>query len=381
MRIHRRRFIASIIALPLIGAASSQQIFSAAAAKTNHLDQNESRRPFSTFFINPTDPQIMYTKAGPLYRSQDDGATWQQGTDPITPDARYYFDPHIPNRVFAVESQSLHRSTDGGQTWEKVMNGLPEEKFYPLFCAISFHPSEHNTIYISSLNDDHMFPMRIVGIYRSTDGGESWQNIAERNLIIDLSIAPSDPQIIYAGQADYSSPAGSHGGGGVLRSTNGGRTWKQLNIGLPEPASVPQTIVHPKTDSTAYARTEYEILRTTNGGDNWEKLTHRLPGHMAENPITALEIDPKDPRILMASDGVAIYRTVDTGKTWKKTQGSIPSDIARLAMHPTTSAIYALSQEFGIFTSANNGTTWQRITIAAEEAEFHHAYIPIVANP
>ncbi|KAB8141674.1 hypothetical protein F8S13_18190 [Chloroflexia bacterium SDU3-3] len=381
MRIHRRRFIASIIALPFIGTASRQQIPSASAAAINHPDRTVSGWPFSDLFISPTNPQIMYTQAGSLYRSQDGGTTWEPRTDPITPYASYYFDPHVPDRIFASESLTLHRSTDGGQTWEKVMNGLPEEKFYPLFCAISFHPSQPNTIYASSMNDDHMFPIRITGIYRSTDGGDSWEKIAEKMLIIELSIAPSDPQIIYAGQTYYAGPGGSRGGGGIIRSSNGGSTWKQLNTGLPDFTTVYQIIVHPKTDATAYARTEHEILRTTNEGENWEKLTHRLPGHLAENQITALEIDPKDPRIFMSSDGVAIYRTVDTGKTWKKTQGSLPSDIAALAIHPTTSAIYAVSQEFGIFTSADTGTTWQRITIAAEEAEFHHAYIPIVAKP
>ncbi|MFM7400645.1 MAG: WD40/YVTN/BNR-like repeat-containing protein, partial [Bacteroidota bacterium] len=201
------------------------------------------------------------------------------------------------------------------------------------------------------------------GVWRTQDGGRTWDNISDGffgGSIGAIEVAPSDHNVIYAGGGECTVRGNVSSGSGMWKSDDEGRTWK--SAGLPESRHIPRIRVHPHNPDVVYAAVlgdlfkssrERGVYRSTNGGKSWEKVLFVNPDAGAVD----LAMDPSNPRILYASfwrvrrtpydlssggAGSGIWKSTDSGDTWTEITASegLPKDtigIVGLAVSPVNS--------------------------------------------
>jgi len=202
---------------------------------------------------SPTDNRTLFvTASGKVYRSTDDGYNWSKvfsgGRCRMTAVDR--FDGDL---VYAGGDGGLWRSTDGGDTWSQVgpseMRGVYDVKV---------DPSNEGWVYVTCYGRER-------GLYRSKDGGDSWEKLWTSSTARGVAIDPVDPDVIYATSSlNDCCGAGPKGSAGVVRSTDGGETWQQVNEGLPWPFAWPievdptdHTYVFVGSPGTGYYRRKF----------------------------------------------------------------------------------------------------------------------------
>ncbi|MDN5205068.1 glycosyl hydrolase [Fulvivirgaceae bacterium BMA10] len=183
------------------------------------------------------------------------------------------------------------------------------------------------------------------GVFKTTNNGVSFKPIFDNQgalTIGDITLAPSDDQIIYVGTGEKNSSRSSYAGSGVYRSDDAGKTWKQ--IGLDDIQHTSRIIVHPTDPNTVwvasigslYSKNKARgVYKSTDGGANWEKTLYISDS----TGVIDLVINPQDPNQLWAASwertrsawnfkgngpGSAIYRSDDGGATWKKSMDGFP---------------------------------------------------------
>lgn len=181
------------------------------------------------------------------------------------------------------------------------------------------------------------------GIWKTEDGGLNWKPIFDdKNVhsIGSLSIAPSDSEVIYAGTGESSIRSNVSIGNGIWKSTDGGEHWE--HIGLDNSGRIGRIVIHPDDPDIVFAavlghgyspQKERGIWKTTDGGNSWNQVLHVDQNTGASD----IEINPANPRILYAGmwqlemktwtrysggPGGGIYKSVDSGETWKKLIGN-----------------------------------------------------------
>ncbi|RMA58669.1 VPS10 domain-containing protein [Ulvibacter antarcticus] len=257
---------------------------------------------------------------------------------------------------------------------------------------------------ISPDNDDHLYVAAAVGgIFRSYDRGANWTPIFDdvtKPSIGDIAIAPSNSQIIYAGtgEANGSATDGAYFGDGIYKSTDGGDTWN--NIGLSESNHIGRIVIHPTNPDIVYvaatgllygATPDRGIYRTTNGGTTWEQVLYI-------SDITAaidVVINPDNPNILFAAmwerirepwqrsyGGITstVHKSTNGGTTWSElgAANGLPApdtETGRIGLaisESNPSIIYAryttnpITNVFnGIYKSTDDGNNWTLVTLGA----------------
>ena len=203
-------------------------------------------------------------------------------------------------------------------------------------------PNDPSTIFLASASG---------GLWKTTNRGQTWRNVFADQPVStfgDVAIAPSDPNILYAGTGEQNNRQSSSWGNGVYRSDDGGETWRHL--GLVETRHIGKVLIHPRDPDIAYVAAlgnlwrgneERGVYRTRNGGRTWERVLYvdEFTG------AVDLVMDSEDPRILYAATyqrlrrawgfngggpGSGIHRSVDGGDTWRElTVGLPPGDKGR----------------------------------------------------
>ena len=206
------------------------------------------------------------------------------------------------------------------------------------------------------------------GIWKTTDGGLNWQPVFDEQRVHSigaLALAPSDPEVVYAGTGESFIRSNVSIGNGVWRSTDGGAHW--THVGLEKTGRISRIVVHPDDPDTAYVaalghgytpQQERGIYKTTDGGKTWTQVLH------VDNETGAsdLVMDPSNPRILFAGmwslelrpwtrtsggPGGGIYKSLDSGATWTKLEGNgLPEgEVGKIALAMTPAQrgrLYAL---------------------------------------
>ncbi|HEY5645240.1 MAG TPA: hypothetical protein VIS76_04835, partial [Pseudomonadales bacterium] len=193
-----------------------------------------------TFYMGPT--------GGGVWKTTDGGATWRPVADdtltagsvgavavaPSDPNVVYVGTGSACPRGNVSPGDGIYRSTDAGGNWSKI--GLEEAG---QIGRIVVHPDDAGRVYVAALG--HIFgPNEERGVYRSTDGGESWKRVlfvSDRAGAVDLAMDPNNPRVLFAAMWQVERNPGtliSGGeGSGLWRSTDGGDTWEKLTEGLP----------------------------------------------------------------------------------------------------------------------------------------------------
>ena len=299
--------------------------------------------------IDPLTPNTMYAgmrlaSASGVYKTTDGGNTWAALNTGLTNVfcGALAINPTTPTTLYASLSANdngtlnsgLYKSTDGGNSWAILTNGLNGVNIN----ALAIDPSSPNTVYAGSTS---------VGVYKSTNGGASWVN-SSSGLIFggngSIAIDPVTPQTVYLAT-----------GGGVFKSTNGGGSWVQMNTGLTT------TIVHTLNitpNSTIYAGTSGGgVFKSTNGGASWT-----LQGSQTVSFINSIVVDPATPTTVYAgglfSNG-GVFKSTDAGVTWQRSNNGMDNgSVSSLAIDPIAHLTLYASTAQGIFKTVNGAASW-----------------------
>jgi photosystem II stability/assembly factor-like uncharacterized protein len=256
-------------------------------------------------------------------------------------------------------------------------------------------PRDPSTIYLATASG---------GIWKSTNKGTTWAPIFENQPVStfgDVAIAPSNDQIIWAGTGEQNNRQSTSWGNGVYRSTDGGETWNHL--GLDETRHIGEITVHPANPDVAYvaalgnlwtASDERGVYKTTDGGRTWDRVLFldEFTG------VVELVMDSADPNTLFAATyqrlrrtwgfngggpGSGIHRTTDGGVTWTKLTNGLPEgDKGRigLAIAQTNglvlNATIEHASESGVYRTEDGGETWRRVNeLNPRPMYYSHIYI------
>jgi photosystem II stability/assembly factor-like uncharacterized protein len=329
----------------------------------------------------PGQPSVFYIGAvnGGVWKSNDFGRTWQPIFDqqPTGSIGAIEVAPSNPNIVYVGSGEGLHRpdlsvgdgiykSTDAGVTWTHLglrdgqqISQMAIDPLDPsrLFVAVAGHPYGPN-------------PER--GVYRSTDGGQTFQKALYKDENIgagDVKIDPSDPNVVYAALWEAREGPWENGewngtGGGIFKSTDGGQTWNQLAGGLPEgiiQAYVAIARSNPKRLLAAVATAgKVDLYRSNDAGATWSKVTtdSRPKSRIGGGDLPVPIIDPKNPDVVYVTSTVT-WKSTDGGVTWSGFRGAPGGDdYQNIWINPNDSNIIIITSDQGAIVSVNGGQSW-----------------------
>jgi photosystem II stability/assembly factor-like uncharacterized protein len=291
-------------------------------------------------------PQTLYAAAypGEVYRSIDAGATWQQARAAGLLGqyvVRLVADAVTPSTVYAASAdpdRGIYRSTDSGDTWTFVRSAsnvttlaAPASAHGAIWAATDgfgllrsdatgatwsrvtnvFPNLDVRKIVTDPSSPAKIYALTASGLYKTLDAGDSWILLP---LDADVSTIAIDP-----GQSDIVYAALSATAGGVLKSTDGGTTWRSASAGLPAKDAATDAVtglgVNPASPSTLFAGTYSSgTFKTTDAGATWSPV----PGLASIPNITSFAFDPQHPSILYAcSTYHGVWKSIDAGASWR----------------------------------------------------------------
>ncbi len=197
---------------------------------------------------------------------------------------------------------------------------------------------------------DHLYTMYVApwvgGVFKTTNNGTTWDAIFDdqsSSSIGDVTISPSNPNIVWVGTGDGFTSRSSYAGDGVYKSTDAGKTW--TNMGLRDSQHIPRIVIDPRNPDVVYVASmghlysenaERGVFKTTDGGKSWQKVLY-IDEKVG---IIDLVMNPKNPDVLYAAaydktrlpwrminggPESGIYRTTDAGQHWTRLEGGLPT--------------------------------------------------------
>jgi len=343
----------------------------------------------------PSQPNVFYVGQvnGGVWKSDDYGRTWNPIFDdqPTQSIGAIAVAPPDPNIVYVASGEGLQRpdlsvgdgiykSTDAGKTWTHL--GLRDGQQIP---ALAIDPRDSNRVFAAVLGHPYGANEER-GIFRSTDGGQSWQKVLykdENTGGSDVEIDPSNPDVIYASLwrarqgpwEDNNSYGGA--GGGIFKSTDGGNTWNKLGGGLPDDLEQAYVAIAPSDTRIIYSSLAIThgtaIYRSDDGGEHWSRTTTdpRPAVRIGGGDLAVPKVDPKNPDVVYTTSTVT-WRSSDGGKTWAGIRGAPGGDdYQNIWINPTNPDVILLVSDQGAIVSVNRGVTWSS-WYNQPTAQFYH---------
>lgn len=328
-----------------------------------------------------------------LFKSIDGGETWVKKDNGITESditlRGFAVRPNNSNVVFAAgeittgvlgyefdkTKGKIYRTDDGGESWRSVWEGDN------LARVILFDPLNPDTMYASTgICDREAWNTVGVGVLKSTDGGNTWTTVNNGldNLFIGfLEMHPRDPAILYAA-VGVCLPGTT---GGIYKTENGGGLWKKILDG----SVFTVVVVSPSNPDVIYAGNAEAIYRSDNGGKTWQKYNKASegwwgpPGVRTGIPISAV-VDAEDPMTIFVNNyGGGIFKSTDGGKTWTDaSKGYTGAHLLDVDGNPANpSEVFTIGRS-GPFRSFDGGNSWEGL--AGGDARYAEWYA-VAINP
>ncbi len=343
------------------------------------------------FAVVESDPRIIYVCAasGGIHKTTNAGTTWTPIFDdqdthtcgdiaiaPSDPAILYVGTGESNNRQSSSWGNGVYKSLDAGKTWTNV--GLKETHHIG---RIVVHPTNPNVAYVAAAGR-LWGPNKERGVYKTTDGGKTWQRVLfinEDTGVNDVAMDWQSPETLYAAAYQRRRTVygfnGSGPGSAIYKTLDGGATWNKITKGMPyDAASNPQTPANVLTETgriglqiyrgntdIVYALIEHAnggIYRSEDKGETWTKMSNTNPRPMY---YSQPHIDPNnDLRIWLL--GAPIYFSEDGGKTFVTTRGQrIHGDYHAFWIDPANSEHMLAGTDGGIHQSFDSGRNWDFI--------------------
>ena len=324
-----------------------------------------------TFYMGPS--------GGGVWKTTDGGASWRVLTDehlksgsigaiavaPSDPNVIYVGTGSACPRGNVSPGDGVYRSTDGGESWQPV--GLTEAG---QISRIRVHPDDPDLVYVAALG--HIFgPNAERGVFRSEDGGESWNKVLyvdDHTGAGDLAMDPANPRILYAAlwQVERKPWTLTSGGEGsdLRRSKDGGTTWEKLTEGLPKrPWGRIGVAASGAKQGRVWALVEAEnggLFRSDDAGKSFKKVNDDRAFRQRAWYYTHVYADPVDPETLYILN-VLLWRSIDGGKSFEPIRAP-HGDHHDLWINPKDPRVMINGNDGGANVSYNAGRSWSAQT-------------------
>ena len=330
----------------------------------------------------PGQPHVFYAGAvnGGVWKTTDFGRTWTPMFDdqPTGSIGAIAVAPSDPNVIYVGSGEGLarpdlsvgdgiYKSVDAGKTWTHL--GLRDGQQIPM---IIVDPRDANRLFVAVLGHPYG-PNAERGIYRSTDGGRTFEKVLSKDENTggsDLEFDPRNPDVVYAclweeRQGPWENGAWAGTNGGIFKSTDGGRTWKPLTNGLPRDGVVQADVaVAPNDPSRVYATVAdprgVGIYRSDDSGETWTRITNdtRPASRIGGGDLPVPVVSPANRDTVIIASTVT-WKSTDGGRSWTALRGAPGGDdYQRPWINPTNADIIALASDQGAIITVNGGQTW-----------------------
>jgi photosystem II stability/assembly factor-like uncharacterized protein len=329
----------------------------------------------------PSQPNIFYMAPvnGGVFKSMDYGRTWQPIFDdqPTVSVGAIAVSISNPNIVYVGSGEGLHRpdlsvgdgiykSTDAGKTWTHL--GLRDGQQIP---QLAVDPKNPDRVFVAVAGHPYG-PNEERGVYRSLDGGKTFEKVLYRDENVGASDVLSDPansQVVYAAlwesrEGPWENGVFNGDGGGIFKSIDGGKTWRQLTKGLPGNIVQANIAIAPSAPKILFAavrtKTIAKLYRSDDAGETWSGTTDDpRPGlGIGGGDLPVVRFDPKNSQIVYSAS-VVCWKSTDGGKTWDGWRGAPGGDdYQNIWINPNNPDIVLLGSDQGAIVTVNGGKSW-----------------------
>jgi photosystem II stability/assembly factor-like uncharacterized protein len=314
----------------------------------NSIFENEGVLTIGSIALAPSSPDVVYVGTGEANGSATSGAFFGNG---------------------------VYRSDNAGESWDYI--GLENSQHIG---RIVVHPEDENRVFVAAAGLLYG-KSEERGLYRTVDGGQTWERVlfvSDSTSCIDVAINPDNPDILYASTWERIRQPWQRSYGGVssriYRSTDGGDSWEQLSNGLP--ADSPETgriglsisasnpeIIYASYTTNQITNVFNGVYKTVDGGDNWT----RVDDGSIDNVFASfgwffgnIRVDPTNPDIVYIL-GVRLYKSFDGGVSWSDYTSTMHVDQHGLEIHPLNPDLVVTGNDGGLYVSQNEGNSWSHV--------------------
>jgi photosystem II stability/assembly factor-like uncharacterized protein len=316
----------------------------------------------------------------PIFDSQPTGSIGDIAVAPSNPSVIYVGTGEGVQRPDLSTGDGVYKSTDAGKTWRHL--GLRDGQ---QIGGVIVDPRDENRVFVAVLGHPYG-PNPERGVYRSTNGGESFERVLykdENTGAIQVSFDPSNPQIVYAAlwagrQGPWENATWNGPLSGLFRSTDGGTTWRQLTTGLPTTAQGLGRIgftIAPSDPRRMYATVDAPTLggiyRSDDAGESWRRTNDEVRVWGRASDFAEVKVDPRNPDVVYSAN-TSTYRSTDGGKTFTAIKGAPGGDdYHRIWINPDNPDIILIAADQGATITVNGGATWSS-WYNQPSAQFYH---------
>lgn len=327
----------------------------------------------------PNQPNLFYFGAtgGGVWKTTTGGRTWENISDGYfggsigaisvsksDPNVIYVGGGEKTVRGNVSSGYGIWKSVDAGKTW--IESGLKNSRHVP---RIAVHPTDHNIVYAGVLGNIYK-PTQDRGVYKSTDGGKTWNKILFANNYagaVDLIIDPTNPRILYAStwriqRTPYSLSSGGEGSA-LWKSTDSGETWKEISVnkGFPKDTlGIIGVTVSSVNNQRVWAIVENKekggLYQSNDGGETWTQVNSERKLRQRAWYYTRVYADTKDVDVVYVLN-VRYHKSTDGGKTFS-TYNAPHGDHHDLWIAPENPDRMVIGDDGGAQVTYDGGKTW-----------------------
>jgi photosystem II stability/assembly factor-like uncharacterized protein len=315
---------------------------------------------------------------GGVWKTMNSGRTWTPvfdannvasigaiGVAPSNPNIVYVGTGEADMRDSIAFGDGMYKSTDAGKSWKHI--GLDNTR---QIGRVIVDPRNPNVVFVAALG--HVYgPNPNRGVYRSRDGGASWQRVLFKNEdvgAIDLAFDPANSQTVYATMWNVRRPpwfiyAPANGpGAGIFKSTDGGTNWKEISAGIPvENRGHIGLAISPTNHNRVYAIVDAKeggLFVSNDAGSTWTKTSSDKRIWDRGWYFEKVTVDPKNPDVVYVMN-TSVYRSANAGKTWTAIKGAPGGDdYHQLWINPDDPKRMVLGSDQGAVVTVDGAATW-----------------------